>query len=198
MDEGPVSAAGKSRPSWKLAPPIAEATQGLVVTGFGNLETGRALFLEILAEKAGGGWLGALAEVAPITAAVPPPKDAPAAQARAAAIAFTWTGLARMGLDEAALASFSRPFREGMFQEDRLLPWQTLRDNVALVLTPFGRPAAERGDQYDLLLMDLRMPEIDGPKAASLIRERSESATQMNGNVPLVVFSWSWLLLGAS
>lgn len=120
MDEGPVSAAGKSRPSWKLAPPIAEATQGLVVTGFGNLETGRALFLEILAEKAGGGWLGALAEVAPITAAVPPPKDAPAAQARAAAIAFTWSGLARMGLDEAALASFSRPFREGMFQEDRL------------------------------------------------------------------------------
>lgn len=41
-----------------------------------------------------------------------------------------------------------------------------------------GRPAAERGDQYDLLLMDLRMPEIDGPKAASMIRERSESATR--------------------
>jgi NitT/TauT family transport system ATP-binding protein len=32
-----------------------------------------------------------------------------------------------------------------VFQEDRLLPWLTLRDNVALVLTPFGRPAAERG-----------------------------------------------------
>jgi NitT/TauT family transport system ATP-binding protein len=31
-----------------------------------------------------------------------------------------------------------------VFQEDRLLPWSTLRDNVALVLTPLGVPAAER------------------------------------------------------
>ncbi len=38
-----------------------------------------------------------------------------------------------------------------VFQEDRLLPWLTLRDNVALVLTPLGRPAAERtaaADRY--------------------------------------------------
>jgi NitT/TauT family transport system ATP-binding protein len=31
-----------------------------------------------------------------------------------------------------------------VFQEDRLLPWLTLRDNVALVLTPLGVPRAER------------------------------------------------------
>jgi NitT/TauT family transport system ATP-binding protein len=31
-----------------------------------------------------------------------------------------------------------------VFQEDRLLPWLTLRDNVALVLTPLGRRPAER------------------------------------------------------
>ena len=31
-----------------------------------------------------------------------------------------------------------------VFQEDRLLPWLTLRDNVALVLTPLGRSPAER------------------------------------------------------
>jgi NitT/TauT family transport system ATP-binding protein len=31
-----------------------------------------------------------------------------------------------------------------VFQEDRLLPWLTLRDNVTLVLTPLGLPAAER------------------------------------------------------
>jgi NitT/TauT family transport system ATP-binding protein len=31
-----------------------------------------------------------------------------------------------------------------VFQEDRLLPWRTLRDNVALVLKPLGAGAAER------------------------------------------------------
>jgi ABC-type nitrate/sulfonate/bicarbonate transport system ATPase subunit len=38
-----------------------------------------------------------------------------------------------------------------VFQEDRLLPWMTLRDNVALVLTPLGvTPAARRAaaDRY--------------------------------------------------
>jgi NitT/TauT family transport system ATP-binding protein len=31
-----------------------------------------------------------------------------------------------------------------VFQEDRLLPWKTLRDNVTLVLRPLGLPPAER------------------------------------------------------
>ena len=31
-----------------------------------------------------------------------------------------------------------------VFQEDRLLPWKTLRDNVALVLRPLGVPTNER------------------------------------------------------
>jgi NitT/TauT family transport system ATP-binding protein len=38
-----------------------------------------------------------------------------------------------------------------VFQEDRLLPWLTLRDNVTLVLTPLGRGRVERratADRY--------------------------------------------------
>ena len=121
VDEGPVaSQPARQWPSWKLEPSIAALTQGLIVTGFGGLQTGRALFLEIAAPspggQRGGAWLGALNAVAPVTSATPDP----AGQPRAAAVAFTWSGLARMNLPGTALASFSRPFREGMMQEDRL------------------------------------------------------------------------------
>lgn len=116
MDEGPVSGAGQ-KPGWKLVPEVAALTQGIVATAFGSLYFGRALFLELT--RPGGGWLHDLQAVAPITSAVPP-KVTGVAQDRAAAIAFTWTGLQRIGLEDTALASFSRPFREGMMQEDRL------------------------------------------------------------------------------
>jgi NitT/TauT family transport system ATP-binding protein len=39
-----------------------------------------------------------------------------------------------------------------VFQEDRLLPWMTLRDNVALVLKPLGVAAAERRGRADRYL----------------------------------------------
>jgi deferrochelatase/peroxidase EfeB len=123
MDTRPVADAHKQWPSWKLAPPIDARVQGLVVSGFGDLATGRALLLEFQwADGAAnpGAWLKTLTDTAPITSARPPDKTDPNAQSRAAALAFTWTGLQRMGLPETALASFSRPFVEGMFQEDRL------------------------------------------------------------------------------
>ena len=124
MGARPVApSAAPAASGWKLAPPVVEMTQGLVVSGFGSLETGRALFLEIAAADdaaAGGGWLRALEAVVPITSAVPPDKSGAKTQSLAAALAFTWSGLKRMGLPETALASFSRPFREGMLQTDRL------------------------------------------------------------------------------
>ena len=46
---------------------------------------------------------------------------------RAASIAFTCTGLQKLGLSEETLATFSMPFREGMYQEDRL---RRLGDNI--------------------------------------------------------------------
>jgi Dyp-type peroxidase family len=60
-----------------------------------------------------GAWLAALGRVAPIS-------DADGKDDRAAALAFTWTGLQKMGLPLEALITFSAPFREGMYQEDRL------------------------------------------------------------------------------
>jgi len=114
---GPVTRGPNGPPSWRLAAPLAAATQGLVASGFADLPYGRALFLEFgwAAGVKGGAWLAALNAVARISDATPA-----AGEARSAALAFTWTGLAKMGLGEPALDSFARPFREGMLQEDRL------------------------------------------------------------------------------
>lgn len=116
MDHGPVSEGSNAR-SWHLAAPHCQQAQGLVVSGFATLPTGRALFLEFgwkgAKKKGGGAWLKALQEVAKVT-------DADGRDPRAVALGFTWSGLQKMGLDRNALASFDRPFKEGMFQEDRL------------------------------------------------------------------------------
>jgi Dyp-type peroxidase family len=125
MDAGPVSEE-KGWPSWKLDRDTAADTQGLVLTGFGNLPAGRALMLRLTWDRkahGGGAWLDALQKVVEITSAEPPAKrDGGQSddQPRAAALAISWAGLQLMGLGETALASFSRPFREGMLQEDRL------------------------------------------------------------------------------
>lgn len=120
MDRRPVSetaahAERRGPPSWRLAPPIDANTQAIVVSGFGGLPTGRALFLEFgWAGDAGGGtWLQALEQVAPIT-------NADGRERRATGLSFAYTGLVKMGLPRAALDSFAAPFKEGMLQEDRL------------------------------------------------------------------------------
>lgn len=112
----------KTRPSWRLMPPHDALTQGLVVSGFADLPSGVAMFLEFdwtenrpleRVTPGKGAWLGMLNDVAPIS-------DADGKDTRAAALAFTWTGLQKIGLGDDALATFSAPFREGMYQEDRL------------------------------------------------------------------------------
>jgi deferrochelatase/peroxidase EfeB len=108
-----VNASSKP-PTWCLTANHDVNTQGLVVSGFAALPTGRALFLKFGWDGVrGGDWLRDLDAIAPVT-------DADGKEERAVAIAFSYTGLCRMGLPGAALDSFSAPFREGMFQEDRL------------------------------------------------------------------------------
>jgi Dyp-type peroxidase family len=118
MGTGPVTASTvKERLSWRLKPPHDQQAQGIVVSGFARLPAGKALFLHCDGPEndAGRGpWLQTLMRVAPITASDGKPGT------RAAAIAFTWTGLQKSGLSPEALATFAAPFREGMYQEDRL------------------------------------------------------------------------------
>ena len=39
-----------------------------------------------------------------------------------------------------------------------------------------GKPVSERGGAYDLIISDLRMPGLDGPGAAKIVREKSGNA----------------------
>jgi Dyp-type peroxidase family len=188
MDAGPLK---PPAPSWRLAPPIASQTQGFVVTGFGDLPTGRALLLRFgWADAAPEGWLGRLFAVAPITSAVPPATAA--AQTRAASIAFTGTGLRKMGLTEAALGSFLRPFHEGMFQEDRLrrLGDRRLGEWLETVIpggpvwsanTPLRAPAGGAASPYDVPPVGDAETHVETPTtvhAVLLLYAQDEPAAQ--------------------
>lgn len=115
MDKRSVTDDARDSESWALVSPHNKNVQGLVVSGFAKQPSARALFLEFQFDKAhkSCGWLKALTSIAPIT-------DADGPDLRCAAIGFTWCGLSKMGLDAHSLESFDRPFKEGMFQEDRL------------------------------------------------------------------------------
>jgi Dyp-type peroxidase family len=126
MDPGSVTAASQSR-SWRLKGKEAEQAQGLIVSPFADLPDAEALFLR-LPDKAGGAWLKALREHVKISDATGPTPSA-------AAIAFTCTGLAAMGLEPEILATFSAPFREGMHQADRR---RRLGDDNAEAIIPGG------------------------------------------------------------
>src|ERR1044072_1350380 len=133
MGTGSVNSAATSAPpkppSWRLAKPHDAQTQGIVVSGFSDLPWAQALFLVFQwpeNEPDGphvegkGAWLKTLCSVARITDAIKPAVDPDSPFARAASVAFTWTGLQKIGLKPDALATFSAPFSEGMYQEDRL------------------------------------------------------------------------------
>ncbi|MEL7348953.1 MAG: hypothetical protein AAFN17_14445, partial [Pseudomonadota bacterium] len=106
----------KSGPGWTLTSEIAERTQGVVVSGYKRLTHGAALFIA-LTDQHRQGWIDALEQIVPIT---------PASRAfdedltEAAAIAFTCSGLERLGMAPSTLATFLPAFTEGMFQTDRL------------------------------------------------------------------------------
>jgi deferrochelatase/peroxidase EfeB len=109
-DASVVATNGDDPGSWQLKDEIAGDVQGLLVSGYASLPAARALFLAF--GSGGGAWLKALQDIVPITAA-----DGP--QQPAAMIAFTYTGLAQLGVPTPALSSFLVPFQEGMLQKDR-------------------------------------------------------------------------------
>ncbi|MBX7458246.1 hypothetical protein K3152_08305 [Qipengyuania sp. 1NDH17] len=108
--------------SWKLAKSHAHEVQGMVVSGFSHLPISQTLLLQFKwpGTAHGGKWLQKLEKVAPVT-----PADGK--QDSSVSLGITATGLRKMGVGEEILAGFSQPFREGMFQTDRM---RRLNDRV--------------------------------------------------------------------
>ncbi len=110
--------------SWRLAPSVAGDTQGIVASPFAHLPFGVALLLDASAAP-GSAWLHALLTGDPaqaclqVTDATGKRTDGTGAAAGCAALAFTATGLAFLGLDRAVLDSFAQPFTEGMHTPNR-------------------------------------------------------------------------------
>ena len=80
------------------------------------LERPRALaarydFLSFTTPDAGRAWLASMVDKVSSARAV---RDAPTSRARWVTIAFTWSGLRALGIDDAFLASFPDEFRQGM------------------------------------------------------------------------------------
>ena len=123
MGAGSVTASPvKERSSWRLKPPHDQQTQGIVVSGFSRLPAGKALFLYCdgpETDAGRGAWLQTLMKVAPITASDGKPGP------RAAAIAFTWTGLEKSGLSPEALATFPRRFARACTRKTGSAAWAT-------------------------------------------------------------------------
>ncbi len=108
--------------SWRLAPPVAAATQGLIVSPFAHLPYGVALLLDASAAP-GAAWLRALLDPARgclrVTDATGKDVDELGAAVGCCALTFTAPGLSLLGLDAAVLETFAQPFIEGMHTLNR-------------------------------------------------------------------------------
>ncbi|HET9443260.1 MAG TPA: Dyp-type peroxidase [Acidimicrobiales bacterium] len=85
--------------------------QGLVARAYGHLPFARYLLCEIAEPAKARAWLGGVAGEVNTAAR--------REEERSLVVAFTWTGLARLGLDDEALATFPRPLQEGIVTEHR-------------------------------------------------------------------------------
>lgn len=84
--------------------------QHIMLTGTPHL-TGRYEFLSFATPEAGRAWL---AEMVPLVQSATDVRETVNVFNRWVNLAFTWSGLRALGLDEASLASFPDEFREGM------------------------------------------------------------------------------------
>src|SRR5262245_56122578 len=115
--------------------------QGMLMSGYGQQPHAMYVFLELGDPAHARQWLRSV--IPQVTSGE---KEANRGRSRSLNLAFTCQGLAALGLGEATLDTFERPFREGMGQADRArimgdLPenwqWGTPGHSISAILMLF-------------------------------------------------------------
>jgi Dyp-type peroxidase family len=101
-----------AKPRKQVAPLDTSDMQGLMARAYGHLPHARYVLLGISEPDGARRWLGQVVEE--VSTAAHPRRDEPCVN-----VAFTWSGLRRLGLADDALATFPRPLQEGMVTEHR-------------------------------------------------------------------------------
>ena len=136
--------------------------QGIALYSYSNLTCAAYVLLRIEDPSAAHAWLTRLAEQEQVTTA-----DGP--RSPSLNLALTYSGLQRLGLDAATLATFSHAFRDGMASERRS---RILGDTGAS--SPAEWRWGNAANEVDVLQMIFA--EDQGPLEAEIERRRDERA----------------------
>ena len=157
-----------------IRPEDLKDIQGIVMSGYGDLHCASYVLLRVTAAAAACRWLGNITEQ--ITTGEQPQKVS------ALNVALTHRGLAQLELDDETLATFSRPFFEGMATVHRS---RILGDAEANAPENWDWGGSDPAKAVDVLLLAFGSDE--GTLDALLADKRSEFET--NGMVELRTLS---------
>ena len=147
-----------------LQPEELKDIQGIVISGYGHLHCAAYMMLQVSEAVAARGWLGTITDQVTTSEAKQ--------EGTSFNIAVTHRGLAQLGLDGETLATFSRPFLEGMATEHRSRILGDAEENAPANWTWGGNDEARA---VDILLLVFAVDEVT--MDAALAEKRAEFAS---------------------
>lgn len=147
----------------ELQPEELKDIQGIVISGYGHLHCASYLMLRVTEAAAARRWLTSITDQITTSEA----KE----EATSFNLALTHRGLAQLGLDGETLATFSRPFMEGMATPHRS---RILGDDDANAPANWNWGGSDEAKAVDILLLAFAVDE--GTLEAALAEKRTEFA----------------------
>jgi len=146
-----------------LQPEELKDIQGIVISGYGHLHCAAYMMLQVNEPVAARRWLGNITDQVTTSEGKQ--------EGTSFNVALTHRGLAQLGLDDETLATFSRPFLEGMATEHRSRILGDAEENAPANWTWGGNDEAKA---VDVLLLVFAVDEVT--LDAALAEKRAEFA----------------------